>query len=93
MGMSTHIIGFKPPDKEWEKMKAVWDACIAAKVPVPEEVSNFFNHEAPDPSGVEVELEGTASVSEFNEEGRRGFEVEVKRLPSDVKIIRFYNAW
>jgi len=55
--MHTHVIGFRPPDAKWKKMKEVHDACIAANVEIPEEVDEFFNWEPPDPRGVKVELE------------------------------------
>lgn len=42
MSMNTRIYGVIPPDAKWKKMKAVWDACDAANMEVPEEVLNFF---------------------------------------------------
>lgn len=29
MGMSMHVVGYKPADEHWKKMKAAWDACAA----------------------------------------------------------------
>ena len=42
MGMSTHLVGIVPPDDDWKKMKAVWDACDNADVDIPKDVSEFF---------------------------------------------------
>ena len=89
MSMSTHVIGFTPPDETWQKMKAIWDACQRADVPVPDEVDDFFGGEAPDPAGVEVEL----PLREWRDGEREGFELEVAAVPSSVKTIRFYNSW
>lgn len=89
MGMSTHVIGFKPPDEKWQKMKAVWDSCKKAGVDIPPDVEDFFNGEPPDDMGVEVEL----PVHEWRDDMRRGFELYVSELPVDVKVIRFYNSW
>lgn len=89
MSMSTHVIGFKPPDAKWKKMKEVWDACDKAGVEAPKEVSEFFNWEAPDENGVEVELD----AAEWSDEGREGYEIEVSKLPKGVTVIRFYNSW
>jgi hypothetical protein len=47
MGMSTHVVGFKPPDEKWRKMKAVWDACEAAGTDPPAAVSKFFEGDVP----------------------------------------------
>ncbi len=92
MGMSTHIIGFKPPDEKWRQMKAVWDAVDAAKVDIPKMVYDYFEGSPPDVAGVEVELEGNAA-QEWHDEYRSGFEVDLSKLPDGVKTIRFYNSW
>lgn len=89
MSMSTHVIGFKPPDAKWKKMKEVWDACEKAGIDPPKEVSEFFNYENPDENGVEVELD----AAEWGDDGRQGYEIEVSKLPKGVTIIRFYNSW
>jgi hypothetical protein len=88
--MSTHVTGFVPPDEQWAKMKAVWDACCAGGIPVPDEVVSFFGDEEPDPAGVEVEL----PLRKWNggEKGA-GFELDVTAIPEHVKILRFYNSW
>ena len=93
MGMSTHVVGFKPPDEKWHKMKAVYDACKTAKVSPPKEVSDYFDGCAPDDSGVEVTLQGKPCVSEYKDDSSHGYEVDIRKLPPDVTIIRFYNAW
>lgn len=96
VGMSTHVIGFKPPNEKWKAMKAVWDACEKAEVEPPKEVSEFFNHEPPDERGVaieEMELKKIGCVTDWNEEDQQGYEIDVKKLPPDVTIVRVYNAW
>jgi hypothetical protein len=45
MSMSMHVIGFVPPDGTWAQMKAIWDACQAAGVSLPDEVEDFFGGE------------------------------------------------
>ena len=93
MSMSSHVVGFKPPDDKWKKMKKAYDACIEAGINVPENVEEFFNYEEPDDAGVEVELEEHACCKEYNADMRQGFEIDVSKLPKDVKIIRFYNSY
>lgn len=92
MGMSMHVVGFRPADDKWNKMKAAWDACEAAGLPIPEEVENYFEDEYPgDKPGMEVEL-GEA-VQELNREGEEGYQVDVTKLPDGVRFIRFYCSW
>ena len=96
MGMSTHVVGFKPPVDRWKQMKAVWDACEAAEVPLPAEVSSYFGGADPDPSGVEVweeALESVGAVREYATRSRKGFEIIVANIPPDVAIVRVYNSW
>jgi hypothetical protein len=90
MSMSTHVTGYAPPDERWQQMKAIWDTCKVAGIPVPAEVEEFFGGEEPDPAGVEVELplrewSGTYAGA--------GYELDVAAIPSQVKTIRFYNSW
>jgi hypothetical protein len=96
MGMSTHVIAFKPPDEKWQKMKRVYDTCTEAGVGVPDEVDKFFNYDRPDTKGVEISegvLTDCGALKEWDENSRSGFEVDVTKLPKDVTIIRFYNSW
>ena len=89
MGMSMFVTGFWPPDEKWQQMKAAWDACAAAGVPVPEEVEDFFGGEAPDPAGVEVDLPVRHSTDGSSEL----WEVDVAAIPEAVTVIRFSNTW
>lgn len=92
MSMSTHVVGFRPADEKWEKMKAVWDACKTAGVEVPQGVERFFGGEGPgDKPGMEVDLSG--AVIEWSAEMKNGYEVNLAKLPPDVTIIRFYNSY
>lgn len=93
MSMSTHVVGIRPADDKWQKMKAVYDACMAAKTTVPKEVMAFFDHEPPDKSGVRVEIEKLDCVTRYSDDMREGFEVDIKKLPADVTVIRFYNSY
>lgn len=88
MGMSTHVIGFVPPDETWQKMKAIYDACEAAGIEPPQEVEDFFDGE-PDPQGQEMEI----PHRKWEADAREGFEIDVSAIPPQVKVIRFYNSW
>jgi hypothetical protein len=92
MSMSTHVVGFRPPDKKWKAMKKLWDACSEAGVDPPKEVEEFFNYKPPDEAGVEVELPETC-LKEYEADMTEGYEIDVTKLPKDVTVIRFYNSW
>ena len=78
MSMSTHVAAVIPPDEEWKKMKAVWDAVSGAKgVPMPPEVVAFFGDEPPDEAGVVHRLAGGNDGCEWTADRKNGTCVEV----------------
>lgn len=92
MGMSTHVVGFRPADDTWNKMKEAWIACENAGVDIPKEIYNFFEGINPeDRPGAEVNL--GKSVREWRDDYRQGYEVDLTKIPKDVKILRFYNSF
>ena len=92
MGMSTHVVGFRPPDERWNAMKAIWESCETAGVHIPEDVEKFFGHESPsNRPGAEVEL-GEA-LTDYSEDSCDGYELDITKLPKDVRIVRFYNSY
>ena len=55
--MSMHVVGFKPADEQWKKMKAAWDACKTAGVDPPQTVTEYFDGNDPgDAPGMEVDI-------------------------------------
>lgn len=96
MSMSTHVVGFKPPDEKWKKMKAIHDACKAAGVSRPDEVIDFFDGGEPEDCGVEAsqgDLLRCGALVPFKSDDHEGFTLHVDKLPADVKIVRFVNSW
>lgn len=96
MGMSTRVTAFRPADAEWKKMRAVWQTCHDAGINIPTEVEQFFDCRAPDERGVEIymaALTACGAVKEWSNENSAGFELDVKKLPPDVTVVRFYNSW
>lgn len=93
MSMSTNIVAFRPADEEWVKMKAVWDACKTAGIPVPEKVLAFFGHEEPNEAGVVVDIQKTGAAVEWNSGNSSGFEVDLTKIQKGVRFIRFYYSF
>lgn len=96
MSMSTYVIGVVPPDDDWKKMKAAYDACIEADIEVPESVMNFFGGDEPDDAGVIINLSSKQYVAvcrEWRDESGEGYELDVADIPKNVKTLRFYNSW
>lgn len=92
MSMSTHVYGFRPADEKWNQMKAVWDACKAAKTSIPDDVLDFFEGEDPrDKPGMEVKID--EAIEEFSTERGQGYIVDLSKLPKDVNFLRFVNSW
>lgn len=96
---ANYLYGIRPPDATWKKMKGVYDACTAANLPIPDEVDKFFNGAPPDTLGVRVELvvshEKTCheAVRLYKAEMQEGFEVDISKLPPDIKVLRFVHDY
>lgn len=90
---SMYIKGIRPPDEEYQQMKAVYDACQVAKIPVPDRVMDFFNWQDPNPHGILTDLDLSDAVTEWREREREGFEVELAKLPKNITHLRFYLSW
>lgn len=91
MSMSTYVVGFVPPDDKWEAMRAAYDACADAGVPIPEEISKFFNWCEPDDNGAEIDIK--KATRKWEDDSRQGIDVDVSQLPQHIKVIRFCNSW
>lgn len=91
MSMSTWAKGICPPDRDWMKMKAVWDACDQAGVDLPKEVEDFFDGRPPDEKGVVIDIKD--AIREWSADMQQGLEVDIHKLPKNVKIVRFVNCW
>ena len=93
MGLSWRVTGYRPPNEKWQKMKTIYDACIASDVRPPPQVEEFFAHEAPDDSGVTVQImdygTDTPAVKHVRGEYWEGLEVHLDNLPDGVNILRF----
>ena len=96
VSMSTMVVGFKPPNETWLRMKAVWDACAQAHVEPPREVQLFFDYQEPQPHGVRItaqQLTEHGALREWRDDCSEGYEIDVLKLPKDVTVVRFYNSW
>lgn len=85
--------GYKSKGAEYDKMKAVYWACVEAGIPVPDQVRIYFNDKEPsDSEFVPTEL-GDAVIYSDNESehGKTSEKVTIylKALPKDVEIISF----
>lgn len=91
MSQSSYAIGFKPADEQWKNMKAAWDACEKAGIPVPLQVLNFFSGENPgDKLGMEISLKPVKSSAD----ARDFYDLEVADLVKmGIKTVRFVNSF
>lgn len=101
MSVSYSVVGIVPADAAYKKKLAAYRACEDAGVDPPEDLRKFFNDDEPDPSGVVRELAASYSlkpmyaegVTEYTADMENGFEVDLRKLPPEIKIIRFVNSY
>lgn len=92
--MFTYVIGFKPKDEKFESMKLIYDTCEKTNIPIPQEVIDYFGDEEPNDIGVRVELPKECQKEWCDpDQAASGIEIDVRKLPKDVYIIRFINSW
>jgi hypothetical protein len=93
MSMTTYVYGIAPADDKWRAMKAIWDSCTAAGVAIPDEVTEFFNGEPPEPNGVKIDLRENHGVMKFEHDSTEGLLVDLDKLPKQVRLLKFCNSW
>ncbi len=94
MGMSTCIVGFVPPDEKWDKMKTIYNACVAADIEIPTEVDKYFDYNNPNKiPGLEINIEHLATDYTDDDLSCEGVELDLSKLPEKIKFIRFYNSY
>ncbi len=99
--MSMHVVGFVPPDDEWNAKVAAVRACRAAGVEPPEELERFLGldpgeGQEPDDYGRQVAIdEGIfpLAIKEWKDDTRVGYEVRLSDLPPEIKVVRFYCSY
>lgn len=91
--MSTYVVGIKPADEKFKKMYEIYKKCEEAEVNIPKEVEEFFNDEEPDKKGVIIDIREMECCKEWGDDSREGFEIDIAKIPKDIKIIRFYNSY
>lgn len=86
---SLHVVGIQEPDDQWRKIKAVWDACVAARIDPPQVVNDFFGGRTPDErNGVAIDLK--ALTIDWTLDSSSGVEIELAALPEKVTKIRVF---
>lgn len=98
MGMSTNIVAFIPDtDETYQKHKKVLLACLEADVELPKTTAEYFNYSYPQECALEEKLTFDLKEGEhyqiFKNDWSRGFEIDLNKIPKEVKTIRFYNSF
>ena len=97
MSESISVTAFRDMDGEFQRMLEAKRYCEAHGFSYPKEVQDYFGgdvEEAEDDlrdSMLEVPLGDI--VQEYESEGSDGYEVDVTRLPKEVKTLRFSRSW
>ena len=80
------ITGFREVTEEYRKKQAVYEACVAAGVGVPDEVSAFFLYQKPSGEGYETKLDHIGE--EDHEEDAFAVVIDVSQIPEGVRKLR-----
>lgn len=88
MSLSIRVVGIKPPDEEYTRKLAAYEACVVARVMIPQELTDFFGGCEPSIEGTFVPIQSRRVANDID-----GIEVDVDSLPESVKIIRFLCSY
>lgn len=98
MGMSTHVVGIRDLGGQFQKMMQVKLMCEEANTSYPAEVEEYFGGYVEESEKFlleemeTVEIEDQSFVTEWKDDMRQGFEIDVSKIPPGIKTIRFYNS-
>ena len=92
MSMSSYVIGIVPADENYQKMLHVYDACVSAGIPLPDEVDDFFDGELPpNRDGMEVEID---TIKDPNPRDMQdALVVDLDTIPAHVRKLKFINSY
>lgn len=87
MSVTLRVAIYRPPDEEFNNMKAAWNACQKAKITIPEKVSDFFD--GMDPNGMPgVEIDVAKFLRRYETSDEEGYELDIQSLPAGARYIR-----
>jgi hypothetical protein len=92
--MSMNVVGI--PDREYfDKMIEIKEKCEELEIELPEQVKKFFgNYYGETKECIEAEtLFQEIPYTKFSNSYQEGFEIDVDKIPSNIKTIRFYCSW
>ena len=98
MGMSTHVVAFRASE-EHDKHVRVWRMCRKEGVSLPVETAEYFRLGVNPGSLTPEEVEELLSIplgdalSDWDGGTENGYEIDISKLPANVRRIRFYNSW
>lgn len=94
------ILGLQCSHSKVEKIVAVWNACVEADIPIPEQVSKFFPGcestmpvTTSDFFNENLNLLDTPTLTVEKDTHRRTFEIDLTKLPRNIEFIRFGVSW
>ncbi len=100
MSMSTSVVGLRNLDIKFNDMIKLKKMCEKSKVSYPKELIEYFgknnvgeSEEYLKSEMTEIEIEDEDFVSAWKAEMQEGFEIEVDKIPKEIKTIRFYNSY
>lgn len=74
-------------------MKSILEGCSKLGIEPPPEVRQFFQQTFADGMLVELLPPDHPAMKSFDDDMKSGWEVELSKLPPDVKVLRFFHDY
>lgn len=93
MSTYSYVMVGKDVDEKFKKYSAVYEACEAAGLPAPKEVSEFFAELENKGEYDEKVIWQDFNAEEGGDDGRTFLTVDLTKLPDGVRYVRFINSY
>lgn len=93
MSESYHAYAIQALDDEAQNMADIWHSCTRGGIDVPDEVVDFFEGQGPDDAGRPVKLDDHECCSKYSDDMKTGLEIDMTKLPANVKKLRFFVSY
>lgn len=104
MSVSLYAQAILPANDEYKAKAQAYRACEIAGIPIPQQLVDFFGDSPPDDDGTvfplfanhlggHVAQKHECAVRWTDGEMLDGIQIDVTKLPSGTRYVRFYGAW
>jgi len=91
--MYSNVVFFRDKeDSQYQDYLKVFLACKKANIDLPKQIDDYFGGDGLD-NDIEEPLQISFEPRKWTGNSAEGLEIDIDKIPSGVKTIRFFNSW